>query len=293
MAPPRDRRPGFSRRAQYGVFIGYVLLATGAVVGAVLLLLSSISPQALSWPRGALREITVPVSYAAGWVWNGISGVPASIGTYFHVHGENRVLRARLARDEQLVLRARALVAENRRLKALLAVRDRAPGSIVTARVVSSSASSTRRFATLNAGSRQRVRAGQPVLGPNGLIGRVIETSLNTARILLIIDPESIVPVRRARDNLPAIVVGRGDGLVDVRSASVANAPLLAGDTFVTSGAGGIFPPGVPVAQVLRSARDSTTARPFANVDALDIAIVQPAYFPEAAAPPAPAGATP
>ena len=75
-----------------------------------------------------------------------------------------------------LLLRARSLSYDNRRLKALLQVRDRISDPVVTARLVSSSASSTRRFAILNAGSWQGVRDGQPVRGPEGLIGRILET---------------------------------------------------------------------------------------------------------------------
>ena len=188
------------------------------------------------------------------------------------------------------------LGAENQRLRAMAQLRERAVESVVTARLVSSSASSTRRFANLNAGYRQGVRPGQPVRGPDGLVGQVMESSPNTARILLLIDAESVVPVQRTRDGLAAIVVGRGDGLLEVRSASVSNAALLAGDNFVTSGIGGIYSPGIPVVRVLRNARDIALARPFANPDSLDFALVQKAYVPELARPdtiPAPAAATP
>lgn len=292
MAPPRNHRPGFSRRAQYTVFAGYVLAISFGLVGAILLLISVIDPRAFAVFRGAMREATTPVSAGLDWMWDGVASVPRGIGDYFGAVDENRRLRAREAATQRYLMQARLLNRENARLRALVALRDRSPAPVVAARLVNSSASSTRRYATLNAGSSQGVRRGQPVRGPDGLIGRVVETSPNTASVLLILDPESIVPVRRTRDGLAAIVVGVGNGTVEVRAAGIANAPLLSGDVFVTSGAGGIYPPGVPVARVTRSQRDVAPARIFAQPDALDFALVERAFLPAPVPRPSPS-ATP
>ncbi|RYE02609.1 MAG: rod shape-determining protein MreC, partial [Sphingomonadales bacterium] len=256
MAPPRNRRPGFSRRAQYGLFLGYVAAVGGVAIGASLLLLSTFNPTAYSTVRGFFAEITTPVSSAFAWLRGGVAGVPESFSNLVNVRGENERLRKQLADNETLVARARALNQENRRLREMLQLRDVTTDAVVIARLVSSSASSTRRYATLNAGNWQGVKPGQPVREAAGLIGQVIETSPNTARVLLIVDPESVVPVRRIRDGLPAIATGRGDGLMDVRSASIATMIFQPGDTFVTSGTGGIFSPNIPVARVIRTARD-------------------------------------
>lgn len=290
MAPPRNRRPGFSRRAQYGLFLSYVVAGLGVAIGAVLLVVSTFHPAAFAAIRGAASELTSPVSSGLLGIRDAIAAVPTNISHYFGVAGENARLRKQVADERGLVLRARTLNRENARLRALLKLRDVEVSTVVAARLVSSTASSTRRFAILNAGSWQGVRGGQPVRGPDGLIGRVIETTPNSARILLISDAESVVPIRRTRDNLPALATGRGDGLIDIRSAASANMPFAIGDVFVTSGAGGLYPPDVPVARVSQRTRDAAQARPFANPDALDFAIVQRAYLPE---PPAGPGTTP
>ena len=116
--------------------------------------------------------------------------------------------------------------------------------------------------------------------GPDGLVGRVVETGPNTARVQLLIDPESIVPVRRARDGLPAIVSGRGDGLLEVRSVNPAAGDIRPGDLFVTSGAGGIFAPDVPVARVVGRTGDGGVARLLADPDTLDAVLVRHAFLP-------------
>jgi rod shape-determining protein MreC len=288
MAPPRNRRPGFSRRAQYGLFIGYVGLIGGGLIGAVLLLLSMFNPPAFGVVRGVFAEVTTPVASGFHWVRRGLWGIPEGIGSYFAVHGENAELKTRIAKDAPALARAQTLERENRRLRDLVKLRDVATDAVVAARLVNSSSSSTRRYATLNAGSWQGVKRGQPVRDPSGLIGQVIETSPNTARVLLLTDPESIVPVRRVRDGLPAIASGRGDGLIDIRSASMAAMGFKPGDAFVTSGTGGIFPPDVPVAQVVRSQGDVAIAKPLADPDALDFALVQAAFLPEPAPSPTP-----
>ncbi|PZQ60114.1 MAG: rod shape-determining protein MreC [Sphingomonas taxi] len=286
MAPSRDRRPGFSRRAQYGLFVTYILGIAGAVVGAVLLALSTFDPAAFAVARAAVAEATAPVSSATGAVVRGVAGVPQAISTWLRVHDENAELRARLARARGALLAGRQAQLDNVRLRRLLALRDRLPDPVVTARIVSTSASSTRRYGLLNAGTWQGVADGQPVSGPEGLIGRVLYAGPNTARVLLVTDAESVVPVRRSRDGRPALAAGRGDGLLDIRTIDTADGRFRPGDIFVTSGTGGIFVPGVPVARVLNAGTDSAPARPFARPDVLDFAVVHRAFMPPP--PPAP-----
>lgn len=280
MAPPRDRRPGFSRRAQYGVFFGYILAIAGGVVGAVLLALSLLNPTGFSAARAAVAEMTAPVSSALAVAVDSVSGIPDAIASWWDVHGKNAELTAQAARARPALVAGRLAQLENARLRRLLVVRDLDPAVVVTARIVSSSATSTRRYGLLNAGSWQGVREGQPVLGPEGLVGRVLEVGPNTARVLLLTDPQSIVPVRRLRDGLPALAAGRGDGLVDIRVIDTDDAHFRAGDIFVTSGSGGIFGPGALVARALRAGPETAPARPFARPDSLDIVSVRRIYAP-------------
>jgi rod shape-determining protein MreC len=294
MAPPGNRRPGFSRRAQYGLFLTYVGAISGALIGAVLLLLSTFNPPAFAALRRTVAEVTTPASSGLAVMTDGLAGVPAAIGSYFAVHSENARLKRQLAEEHRLVTRAQTLIRENAKLRGLLKLRDVSNDIVVTARLVNSSATSTRRYATLNAGTWQGVRHGQPVREAGGLIGQVVEAGPNTARVLLIVDTDSIVPVRRTRDGLPAIAAGRGDGMIEIRSAGAAAMIFRPGDAFVTSGTGGIFPPDVPVAHVVKPGRDIAVAEPAANPSALDFAIVQPSFLPPP--PPAPTptpGATP
>ncbi|WP_267386498.1 rod shape-determining protein MreC [Sphingomonas sp. GC_Shp_3] len=285
MAPSNNRRPGFSRRAQHGVFWSYVFAVAGMLVGVILLALSYFDPTTFGAARTAVAEVTAPVSSGLSSVGRTVGAVPNGIGSYFMIHDQNIALRKQIADDHAVTMRARAINYENRRLKALLGLRERIGVPVVSARLVSSSPTSTRRFATLNAGSWQGVERGQPVLGPDGLIGQVVEAGPNTARVLLLTDPESSVPVRRTRDGLPALAVGRGDGLIDIRSVSNAAASFAPAEVFVTSGAGGVYPPNIPVAKILRHGRDIVLAEAVMRPNTLDFALVQRAFLP---APPRP-----
>lgn len=279
MAPPANRRPGFSRRAQYSLFAAYVLTAGGVLVGATLLVLSAVSPGTFAALRVAATEVTAPVSTVLARIVGGVAAVPAAIGHHFDVMDENARLRAEVTAANRHLQQARGLQRENRRLRALARLQELPVRPVATARLVSSSAGSTRRFAVLNAGRIAGVRPGMPVRGPDGLIGRVLESGPGAARILLITDPDSAVPVRRTRDGLAAIATGRGDGRVEVRPVMLATVDFKVGDVFVTSGVGGIFAPNIPVARALVPHRDGATSTVFETPDALDFASVYDAFM--------------
>ena len=97
--------------------------------------------------------------------------------------------------------------------------------------------------------------------------------------MLLIVDPESVVPVRRTRDGRPALASGRGDGLIDIRAVDTGDPGFRKDDLFITSGTGGLYAPGVPVATIERRTRDGGLARPVASPSALDFAIVSHAFL--------------
>lgn len=285
MPAPNNRRAGFSRREQYSQFFGYVILVAGGIVAAAILALSAFDPQTFGALRLAVSEVTAPVSTAMARTGSAVAATPGVVADYFAVRQRNVALRQEIADMNALITRARAVAYENRRLKRLMRVYDRVEQPVATARLVSSSLASTRRFAILNAGFRQGVRPGQPVLGPEGLVGRIFESGPDSARVLLLIDPDSVLPIRRSRDGLPAVAAGRGDGLLEIRSANLTDGSFRIGDLLVTSGTGGIYAPNIPVAEVVSRTRDTVLARPLESPDSFDYAVVEQAYMARAAAP--------
>ena len=156
------------------------------------------------------------------------------------------------------------------RLKRLAKVVEAPTASVAVARLIASTGASTRRYATLSAGTLNGVATGQPVRSPEGLVGRVVAVGRLTARVLLITDGGNVVPVKRIGDGMPALANGLGDGTLEVRALEAGSNPFRVGDIFATSGAGGVYPPDVPVAIVRRSNREVAIARPFADPNRLD-----------------------
>jgi rod shape-determining protein MreC len=285
MAPPKNRRPGFSRRAQFGLFIGYVVAIAGMVVAVLLLVIAVVDPRGFQAIKGAALDVTAPVSSGGRSVVDFFGGIGDGVGNYFRAGSQNAELRTELAEARRELVRRQALEHENRRLHALLGLAREAGDEVTISRVVSSSFDSPRRLATLSAGSTSGVEPGQPVRAADGLIGRVLETGRWASRILLITDGASSVPVMLPRDGTPAIAVGRGDGTIELRTLEVGQNPFRRGDVLITSGIGGVFPPNIPVARVTRIEGDTAIAQPTADPARSDYAIVERVYQRAASGP--------
>ncbi len=284
MAPPSSRRSGFSKKAQYSQFTGYLLAGGGAVLGLALLMLSLWQPAAFAPARGVASDIVAPIGTGGAAVRNTSQGLFASIGGYFDAGQQNAALREEMEIARIRLAEAEAVSAENRRLKGLLGLREAAFKPVATARLVGSTATSTRRHAFLSAGASDGVKLGMAVVSERGVIGRILETGRNSARVLLLTDSESVLPVRRAKDNVIAFAEGRGDGLVRIRLVNLGINPLKIGDMMVTSGAGGYYRPGVAVAVISTITPDGGIARLVAEPSATNFVAVEPVYQPIAVA---------
>lgn len=276
--PPLSRRPGFSRRAQYGLFAGYVIAVAGALGGLLLALTARFDPDGHAAIQSMFADLTAPVTEGGRRLVDvgtaGLDGVSA----YVEAGSKNRALEAELRATRAVLLKARAAGRENYRLRRLARLVEHDSGAIVSARLVASTGASSRRYATLSAGAGQGVAKGQPVRTSEGLIGRVVAAGRVTARVLLITDGGNVVPVKRLSDGMPALATGRGDGGLDIRALQAGDQPFHEGDIFVSSGAGGVYPPDVPVAVAKLRTRDAVIARPLADPARLDFALVEPPF---------------
>jgi rod shape-determining protein MreC len=281
LAPPR---PGWSRRAQYGLFFSFIAVMVGLVAGIFLLILSLIAPKTFQGIRGAALDITGPVSGGLHEVTATFQGLVSGAGNYWDAAHQNARLKAERRSMLNRMVEAKAIHQENRQLKAALQLRERSRQAVAAGRIVGSSLNSPRRFAILSAGTNDGVRIGMPVRSPEGLIGRVVDAGNMASRVLLVSDRSNIVPSRLLRGGLPVISQGRGDGTVDVRPLEVGRNPFKRGDILVTSGTGGLYPPLVPIARIVRLDDDGAIAVPLADPANTSFAIVEPPYEPEAGA---------
>ncbi len=296
MVRPVHRRPGQSRKAQYSLFAAYVIAVTGALAGLLLAILSVVDPVGFAQLRLASQEVAAPVARASRSVIGSISGIDDSIGAYVRAGSQNRRLRSELAETRRRLVATSSLQEENRQLKALLDLQETDRTAVANGYLLTSTSTSSKRIALLSIGRNLGVTAGQPVRGADGLIGRVTSSGPSVSQVLLLTDVDNIVPVRRARDGLPALAYGRGNGDLDIRTLNIANNPFKPGDILVTSGTGGLYPPNIPVAIVVQRQDDGALARPLADPAKVDAVSVLRPYTPDnldaqAAPAPLPGGA--
>jgi rod shape-determining protein MreC len=277
-------RPGWSRRAQYGLFFSFLAVIAGIVIGLVLLTISLVAPPAFANIRGAALDVTGPVASALHEVTATAEGLVTGADDYWDAARQNGELK----RERQAMLRrmieAKAILQENQQLKATLQLRQHSRDTIAVGRIVGSSFNSPRRYAILSIGSQDGVREGMPVRSADGLVGRIIDSGRLASRVLLVSDRASIVPARLLRNGMPVIAQGRGDGTLDVRPLEVGRNPFRPGDLLITSGTGGLYPPLVPVARVVKLKDDGAIAFPLADPSAVSFAVVEPPYEPAAMA---------
>jgi len=277
-------RPGWSRRAQYGLFFSFLAVIAGIIIGLILLIVSLVAPKAFGELRGAALDVTGPVASALHEVTATAEGMMSGAGDYWDAARQNGELKRQNHAMLQRMVEAKAIFQENMQLKGALQLRQHARDTVAVGRVVGSSFNSTRRFAILSAGAKDGIREGMPVRSAEGLVGRIIDVGELASRVLLVSDRTSIVPARLLRTGIPVIAQGRGDGTVEVRPLEVGRNPFKPGDLIISSGTGGLYPPLVPVARVVKLKDDGAIALPLADPSQISFAIVEPPYEPAAIA---------
>lgn len=278
MLPPVNRRPGYSRRAQYGNFLGYIIAFIGLAVGVAVLLISTGNTGAFTGARMAASDAAAPVGEVAAKGRTETRGFVATVSGFFTFGSRMADLEREVQIARVQLAEAEALKHENSQLKAMLKLTEQEPRPVAITRLIGSTSTSTRRFATLGVGAAQGVRVGMPVRSPLGLVGRVLEVGNSSARVLLITDTESVVPVRRASDGVPAFATGRADGTLQLRLITLGLNPFKRGDAIVTSGSGGLYWPGTALAVVTEVTRDGAIARPLSDPGSTEFVEVQPLW---------------
>ncbi len=256
--------------------------------------------------RDWLSAAAYPFQWAVQAPLAAWDGARESLATRSRIEADN----IRLAADN-LVLRLKlmrfdSLAQENQRLRAASASSARVVQRSLVAEIVRVDLDPFRQRVLVNKGSRDGVFHGQAALDANGIFGQVTRVGPVSAELILISDPEHAIPVQVNRTGTRTIALGTG------RSGQLSlpylpqNSDVVAGDLLVSSGLGGVFPPGYPVAQVSVVQHDpsqpllSVTAAPLAALDSdpeillvwFDSVVVEPdpSSEPEPPAVPAPTG---
>ena len=186
--------------------------------------------------------VDAPVSL---WRWSN-----DSLASRNELQLENSRLQAERLLTQARLQRYAALEAENARLRAMLDARSRMRDEVRVAEIMSASSNPFRHVIVVDKGTTDRVYTGQTIVDANGVVGQIIEAGVLSSEGILISDPDHALPVEVNRNGLRTIAVGTGEfNRLDLPFLPN-NADIVEGDLLVTSGLGGAFPAGYPVAIV-------------------------------------------
>jgi rod shape-determining protein MreC len=271
--------------AQRFTFLGLVALSVGLMV------FGKAEAPLVERARMTVTDALVPILDAVSRPVATVAEIADRINVIIDVHDENTRLREeneRLLRWQSVALK---LEAENRSLRDVAKVAVEDAISFVTARVVADAGGTFVRSVLVMAGTRDGVAKGQTAIIAEGLVGRVGEVGERSARVLLLTDLNSQVPVIFESSRERAILAGDNSERPKLTHLAVTARPQV-GDRLMTSGHGGVFPPGLPVGVVVAVNDGLVRVKPFAEFHRLDhirlIDFGMSGTLPVGAPPPAP-----
>ena len=271
------------------VYAGLVVFASG------MMLLGKADAVLVERLRLQINDIVVPVLEVLSEPVDAFATGIERLQQWTSVTEENARLRAERDRMLRWQAIAQRLETENASLRQLLKVVPDPQEQYRSARVVADSAGAFARSVLVNAGSGVGVRKGQVVLTAEGLVGRVIATSPRGARILLISDLNSRIPVFVGQTRVRAVLAGDNSDRPRLIHIEPGVATIVPGDQVVTSGIAGAFPPGLPVGVVEATDHGRVVIVPRVDRDQLEFVRIvdfgidgimdQPAVAPDDRAP--------
>lgn len=250
------------QRRQLQIYVLCVLFAL------TLTIVSVSSPKSNQHKSQVVAEAISPIIQLFRKPIDAVKAFNGFVGDYLYAVDENQQLKDELAALKHSHDEASYLKDENKKLRELLSMSHRLEYDPLGVRIIADLESPYARSLLINAGKDKDIQAGQAALGSNGFIGRVIEVSDTTARVLLLIDYNARTPVRIAGKGHLGILRGGNDLSLEL-TLTPNPVELVEGDKFVTSGLEGLFKPGIPVAEVVKTSK-GLDIRPFENLNQLD-----------------------
>ncbi|HDR1072267.1 TPA: rod shape-determining protein MreC [Pasteurella multocida] len=246
-----------------------------AILASIALIVSDGQSNAMIKARSIMETAVGGLYYLANTPRTVLDGVSDNLVDTNKLQIENRVLRDQLREKNADLLLLDQLKVENQRLRLLLNSPLRTDEYKKIAEVLTAETDVYRKQVVINQGQRDGAYVGQPIIDEKGIVGQLISVGENTSRVLLLTDVTHSIPVQVLRNDVRLIAsgTGRNDELsLDHVPRSV---DIVKGDLLVTSGLGGRFLEGYPVAIVESVSRDgqnyfaTVTAKPLASIERL------------------------
>ena len=227
-----------------------VALALMISTAFVLMVMSKTDTVPIERLRSAVTDALAPILELMSAPVQGVRRLAGSIAELTDLRTENMRLREENARLLEWRNAALSLQHENQALRTLLKATQDPASNFITARIIGDNGGAFVRTLLVNAGARDGVHKNQAALAGEGLVGRVVEVGERASRVLMITDINSRIPVVLERSRDHAVLAG-DNGPLPLLDHLAPDARPAIGDRVVTSGFGGVFPPGVPVGTVV------------------------------------------
>ncbi len=246
---------------------GFLLLVTGAFA---LMLLSKAETVVLERARSAVVDTAAPILDLMSRPAEALRGGIDYVNGLLFLQSENVRLRAENERLLRWQAVARQLQTESTALRGELGyVSDRQP-SFITARVIADTGGTFIRSVLVNAGRDQHVRRGQAAMSRDAVAGRIANVGTRSARLLLLTDLNSRVPVQVEGAGHRGVMAGNNGPRATLQYLPT-NARVSPGDRIVTSGDGGVFPPGLPLGTVSQVGEGEVLVEPIVDYSRMGI----------------------
>jgi len=240
----------------------YVIFMLAATL---LLTVSFVRPGIFGGIRNSVTDIVSPALILLSEPFRQVAAVTNSVTGMSELRAENTQLRAENARLREWYQTALMLESENQSLHALLNVKPDPAHRFITARVIGDSGNAYVKSAIVSAGQNDLVQKGQAVLSGDGLVGRIIESGRSSARVLLLTDVNSRVPVLIEGSRQKAILMGQNTDLPALKYLP-ADTDIKEGTRIITSGNGGMFMSGLPIGTVTIGKDGLPYVKPYADI---------------------------
>ncbi len=238
------------------------------ILSLVLLILSSVNSNLLENVRTGAADITAPVFELFSTPFNKVAEFTGNITGMAELRAENTKLIEENKRLNEWYQAALRLEAENNSLREILNVKIDQKYSFVTARVYIDAGNLYVHSYIVGAGLDDGVEKGQAVIGEKGVIGRIVEAGEKTARVLLLTDINSRIPVLIEGSNQRAILTGTNKDMPYLRHLPV-DSQVEDGVRVITSGHGGVFPSGLPVGKLLKGDDGNLYVKPYSDMNSV------------------------
>ncbi len=214
--------------------------------------------------RGYLQSMVSPLQYLANTPLKFLDFASENLVSRKQLMAENQKYQQQELLFKEKLLQLDILEQENERLRALLSSPVQAEHKKMVAEILAVDSDPYSHQILINLGTKEGIYEGQPVIDENGVVGQILHVGANSSRVLLLTDISHSIPLRIHRNGVRVIAKGTGSQTTMEINYLPHSSDIKEGDLLVTSGLGGTFPEGYPVARVTNIAEN--TDRAFARV---------------------------